>query len=160
VPEAAGKARKVRVYSTPAMLQNLDQRTREARLMRETEAALIAHVGGKPSATQKVLIERAVRLTLQLAMMDAKQAGSKQSFTTWPTEGCPNPPLKALGHGVPARWSNNRNLLSLTEHDGRQYLAWTNTLTRLIRQLGLAGAPARVPTLPEYLATRAAQAPA
>jgi len=125
VPEAAGKARKVRVYSTPAMLQNLDQRTREARLMRETEAALIAHVGGKPSATQKVLIERAVRLTLQLAMMDAKQAGS-----------------------------------SLTEHDGRQYLAWTNTITRLMRQLGLAGAPARVPTLPEYLANRAAQAPA
>ena len=123
MPEAAGKARKVRVYSTPAMLQNLDQRTREARLMRETKAALIAHVGGEPSATQKVLIERAVRLTLQLAMMDAKQAG-----------------------------------FALTEHDGRQYLAWTNTLTRLMRQLGLVGAPARVPTLPEYLANRAAQA--
>ena len=72
MPDAAGKVRKVRVYSQPAMLANLDQRTREARMMRETRAALTAHVGGKPSATQKVLIERAVMLTLRLAMLDAK----------------------------------------------------------------------------------------
>jgi hypothetical protein len=36
-------------YSRTAILSKLDGRTREARLMRGTRAALIAHVGGKPS---------------------------------------------------------------------------------------------------------------
>ena len=122
MPDGVGKVRKLRVYSSPARLLKLDQRKREARLMRETKAALLAHVGGSPSATQAVLIDRAVMLTLQLALMDAKQAAG-----------------------------------TMTQHDGRQYLAWCNTLTRLMRQMGLDAAPAKVPTLADYLASKAPQ---
>jgi hypothetical protein len=121
VPDGVGKVRKVRVYTKPATLLKLDQRTREARLMRETRADLVKHVGGQPSATQRALIDRAVRLTLQLHLMDAKQADAP-----------------------------------LTEHDGRTYLAWCNTLTRLMRQLGLEGAKASRPSLRDYLDGKAA----
>lgn len=108
-------------YSRPNALAKIDGRTREARLMREARAELVAHVGGTPSATQRVLIERAVQLTLQIAMLDAKQAGG-----------------------------------GLTEHDGRTYLAWTNTLTRLMRQLGMTGAAQRPRSLADHIAARAA----
>jgi hypothetical protein len=47
----------------PVALAKLDQRTKEARLMRETRAELVAHVGGKPSAVQAAMIERACQLT-------------------------------------------------------------------------------------------------
>ena len=117
------KVRKPRTYNSPATLANLDQRTREARLMRETRAELIAHVGGKPSATQTVLIERAVALTLQLAMMDAKQ-----------------------GRG------------GLTEYDTRTYLAWSNSLVRTMKALGLVGKAQQGPDLKGYLAARATAA--
>ena len=114
-------ARPIGPYSLPGALAKLDGRTREARLMREARAELVAHVGGTPSATQRVLIERAANLTLQIAMLDAKHAAG-----------------------------------GMTEHDGRQYLAWVNTLTRLMRQLGMNGAAPRVPTLAEHIAERGA----
>ena len=122
MPDGTGKVRKVRVYSRPATLLNIDQRTREARMMRETRAELVAHVGGKPSATQRVLIERAAQLTLQIGMLDAKQADGG----------------------------------ALTEHDARTYLAWTNTLTRLMRQLGMKGTAERQRSLAEHIAGQAA----
>ena len=99
----------------------MDGRTRESRLLRDIRKDLIAHCGGSPSTTQRVLIDRAAQLTLQVALMDEKQA----------TAG-------------------------LTERDGTQYLAWTNTLTRLMRQLGLKGIAQRAPTLPEIHAAREA----
>jgi hypothetical protein len=40
--------------------------------MRQVRADLIRHVGGRPSATQKMLIERAVTLTGYLARLDAE----------------------------------------------------------------------------------------
>jgi hypothetical protein len=40
--------------------------------MRQVRANLIRHVGGRPSATQKMLIERAVTLTGYLARLDAE----------------------------------------------------------------------------------------
>ena len=40
----------------------------------------------------------------------------------------------------------------LSERDGREYLAWTNTLTRLMRQLGMTGAAARPKSLAEHIA--------
>jgi hypothetical protein len=42
--------------------------------MRETRAELVAHVGGKPSAVQSALIERACQLTLRIVAMDRKFA--------------------------------------------------------------------------------------
>ena len=95
-------------YSHPATLAKLDGRTREARLMRGTRAALIAHVGGRPSVVQQTLIERACQLQIRIAMMD-------RAF--------------ADGGGQ-------------TEHDSRTYLAWSNSLTRTLRELGIAAAPA------------------
>ena len=50
---------------------------------------------------------------------------------------------------------------AMTGHDSRQYLAWSNSLTRTLRELGLREAPRAAPTLQEYLAgTQAAGAPA
>ncbi len=89
--------------------------------MRQTRKELVAHVGGQPSATQRVMIERAVQLTLQIALLDAKHCDG-----------------------------------GLSEHDGRAYLAWTNTLTRLMRQLGMQGVAERPKSLAEHIATRSA----
>ena len=93
-------------------------------MVRDTRKALVAHVGGKPSAVQRALIERASVLTLQVSLMDAKQANG-----------------------------------GLTERDGRQYLAWVNTLSRLMRQLGMMGVAQRPLTLAEtragFMATAA-----
>ena len=44
----------------------------------------------------------------------------------------------------------------LSERNSREYLAWTNTLTRLMRQLGMQGAAERPKSLAEHLASRAA----
>jgi hypothetical protein len=55
-------------------LAKIDGRTKIAKLMRETRAALIAHVGGEPSATQRALIERVVWLRLKCSLIDAKIA--------------------------------------------------------------------------------------
>ena len=92
--------------------------------MRETRAALVAHVGGTPSATQNALIERAVQLTLRVAAMDRK-------FTETGT---------------------------MTEHDTRTYLAWSNSLARALRDLGMKGAASKPPSLAEHLAARQAAA--
>jgi hypothetical protein len=112
-------------YSRTATLAKLDQRTKEARLMRCTRAALIAHVGGKPSVVQQTLIERACQLQIRIAMMDRDFADG----------------------GV------------LTEHDSRTYLAWSNSLTRTLRELGLKGAVDKPPSLQDYLAARSATPP-
>ena len=64
--------RQIVPYSRPHRLAKLDGRTREAALMRDTRARLIAHVGGSPSAVELALIERAAQLTLKVAQLDAK----------------------------------------------------------------------------------------
>jgi hypothetical protein len=102
-------------------LAKLDQRTKEARLLRETVRDLTHHVGGHPSATQRALIERAAWLTLHVAQLDAKAT--------------------ATG--------------SMTDHSARHYLAWSNSLTRTLRELGLKGPAERAPTLAEVIAAPA-----
>ena len=49
---------------------------------------------------------------------------------------------------------------AMTEHDQRTYLAWNDTLTRTLRQLGLKGASPPRRTSPDLLAERAAEAAA
>jgi hypothetical protein len=61
-------------YSKQHTLSKLDGRTRESRLMRSLREELVAHVGGEPSAPQIALIERAVQLSLRVAIMDRKFA--------------------------------------------------------------------------------------
>ena len=110
-------------YSSAHTLSNLDGRTREAKLLRRVRSELTAHVGGKPSATQRMLIERAATLALHVETLDRK----------------------VLQGGV------------MSEHDSRTYLAWSNSLTRTLRELGL-GKPQDVPgnRLQQHIASKAA----
>jgi hypothetical protein len=39
----------------------------------------------------------------------------------------------------------------MSEHTGKQYLAWANSVSRMIAQLGLHSAPEQPPSLSEYL---------
>ena len=71
---AATKTTSVAPRYRPATLVKLDQRTKEARLVRETRAALVAHVGGAPSAVQSAIIDQLVQLRLRLAVMDRRFA--------------------------------------------------------------------------------------
>lgn len=116
-PEDADMAKSSAKYQRKSPRQP-DGRTREARLMRETREALIAHVGGNPSAAQRGLIERGVWLTLAVSRLDAQM----------------------LAKG------------GLSDHASREYLAWSNTLTRTLRTLGLKGAPQRALTPSEAMA--------
>jgi hypothetical protein len=59
-------------YSKAATLAKLDRRSKPARLMASLRRELIAHVGGKPSITQTLLINQACQLQLRLALMDAE----------------------------------------------------------------------------------------
>jgi hypothetical protein len=102
-------------YSRPVRAARITTRTIEGRLIRDVRADLIKHVGGKPSATQRVIIERAVMLTVQLGRMDAK----------------------SLADGA------------MSGHATAEYLAWSNTLTRCMKALGLKGPPPKARTLAE-----------
>lgn len=113
-------------YSRAKVIAKVDGRTVEAKLLRTTRAELTAHLGGTPSATQRVLIDRAAMLTLHLALLDKKT-------------------LFAGG--------------TLTEHDSKQYLAWSNALGRAVRDLGMKGATQRASSLAEIMA-RSILAPA
>jgi hypothetical protein len=104
-------------YSRPCRVAGVTTRSAEGRLIRDVRADLINHVGGAPSATQRVMIERAVMLTVQLGRMDAK----------------------ALADGA------------MSEHASREYLAWSNTLTRTMKALGIKGAADRAPSIKDFI---------
>jgi hypothetical protein len=110
-------------HSRGHILAKLDQRTREARLMRQTRSDLLAHLGNAPSATQRALIDQAVSLKLHIALMDRKAAETG---------------------GV------------MSERDGRQYLAWANAFSRLLRQIGMKGVTERPRSLADIRASQAA----
>jgi hypothetical protein len=109
-------------YSRRTSLAKIDGRTREAKLMREVEAELTKHVGGKPSVTQQRLIERIAWLTLRMEMLD---------------------------RAVLARGEMN-------ECDSRTYLAWSNSLSRALRDLGLKPTTAAPQSLRDYVAEKKA----
>jgi hypothetical protein len=58
--------------SRTVTLAKVDGRSALGRLMRQVRSDLVHHVGGRPSATQKMMIERAVTLTGYLARLDAE----------------------------------------------------------------------------------------
>jgi hypothetical protein len=106
--------------SQPSRFKKLDGRTRLARLAKSLRSDLTKHVGGNPSATQKLLIEQAIGLQLHIALLDQKTLDG----------------------------------YDMTSHDVHHYLAWCNSLSRLLRQLGLKGAPQPKQSLAEHLAAR------
>lgn len=86
--------------------------------MRRVRDELTAHVGGKPSATQRLLIERCATLSLKIHLMDRAELQSE--FTS--------------------------------EKNAREYLVWTNVLSRILRQIGMKGAPEQPPSIMEMFA--------
>src|ERR1700716_2192082 len=52
----------------------VDVRSAEGRFIRDLERQLVDHVGGAPSITQRLLIERIVKIKLQLDAFDNKLA--------------------------------------------------------------------------------------
>jgi hypothetical protein len=71
---ATEHTRSIGPHSRRIALGMIDGRRREARLMQAVRAELVAHVGGRPSAVQRRLIERAAILHLRLVLMDAQTA--------------------------------------------------------------------------------------
>ena len=118
-----GVIRPVGPYSKDAVLGRLDGRTREARGLAAFRAELLEHIGGRPTAPQRRLIDLAAQLWLRIALMDDR-------FAATGTVG---------------------------DMEGRAYLAWANTLARVLVALGV-GPPAKAdplpPTLRDYLAAR------
>ena len=53
----------------------LDGRTRQAKLMAQIRRDLTAHLGGSPSATQRMVVDRLARVCLRLELFDEKLAG-------------------------------------------------------------------------------------
>lgn len=66
------KAHPIGAHSRPHSLAKLDGRRKEAWLMRRVREELTEHVGGHPTITQRLLIERAAVLILRLAKIDQK----------------------------------------------------------------------------------------
>ena len=64
------RASKLRPPSAPAAARTLDGRTWQGKLLKETRNSLVLHVGGKPTATQTQLIQRAAMLTVHVAELD------------------------------------------------------------------------------------------
>src|SRR3954452_3274407 len=52
----------------------VDGRSAEGRFIRNLEAELTAHVGGSPTITQRLLIDRIIKVRLQLDALDDKLA--------------------------------------------------------------------------------------
>jgi hypothetical protein len=98
-----------RVIDRGAVGSGIDGRSREGRFLRHYEESLIAHAGGTPTVTMRLLAARAARLALHLELMDERLFAGKQ----------------------------------ITSHDSRTYLAWSNSLSRILKELGLQAPPAR-----------------
>src|SRR5271166_1664235 len=70
-----GKKRRglIRAYSTAIKTTAaIDGRTKEGRVLIAVRNALIAHVGGNPTAPQRALIERCAMLQLRLTALDQR----------------------------------------------------------------------------------------
>ena len=72
-----GKARTISANSRPTTLLKLDQRTKEAALIRRIRDELIEHVGGQPSVAQRLTIDRLAVVTLRLSLFDQKLASDQ-----------------------------------------------------------------------------------
>src|SRR5437763_209650 len=74
------KAPTIGPYSRSHHLFKVDGRTREAQLMHRVRKELTKQVGPNPTTTQRMLIDRAVILSLRIAQLDRKIVAD-QHFT-------------------------------------------------------------------------------
>jgi hypothetical protein len=61
-------------HSRPGRLALIDGRKAEAQFMKRIRDELTAHVGGRPSATQRMIIDRCAALSLRIHLMDRAEA--------------------------------------------------------------------------------------
>jgi hypothetical protein len=77
-PKSSGNRGKLGPYSKRlqrgAIGNICDGRSSLGRFIRHLEAELVAHVGGKPSITQRMMIDRLIKIRLQLDLLDEKLA--------------------------------------------------------------------------------------
>ena len=59
-------------HSRDHVLSTIDRRTRAGRVLRTTEAELIEHVGGHPTAAERLLIQAASIKATRLALLSEK----------------------------------------------------------------------------------------
>ena len=102
--------------------QRLDGRTFAGRTERRVVRELTAHVGGQPSAPERILIARAARLVMVIEMLERR--------------------LIEKGE--------------VSDHSGRQILAWVNSLRLIMQALGLERPSQQPASLRSYLGGRAA----
>ncbi len=81
----AKKAHRIGPYSRENALTCIDGRTREGRFLQAIQAELTEHVGGLPSAAERILIKVAALKTLRVALKtahgdprDVDQAGGRR----------------------------------------------------------------------------------
>ena len=67
-----GVAREVGAYSSGCSRRKIDRRTTIGRHIAAFERGLIEHVGGNPSLPVRALIDQAVSIELQLALVERK----------------------------------------------------------------------------------------
>jgi hypothetical protein len=68
--------RQLRPHSRPDKLQIVYGRRSEAQLMKRVRNDLTAHLGGRPSATQRMIIDRCATLSLRIHLMDRAELQS------------------------------------------------------------------------------------
>ena len=71
------KNRPIGPNSRPPALAKMDGRTRHAKHVAAVRTELLAHCGGKPSATQRALIDRCAMLSMHLAIIDARTVNGR-----------------------------------------------------------------------------------
>jgi hypothetical protein len=94
-------------YSRPIRWAGITLRDEVGEFIANTRADLIKQIGGAPSPAQRMLIERAVMLSVPVARFDARLLAGEE----------------------------------ISEHAVRQHLAWSNSLTRTLKLLGIKAAP-------------------
>lgn len=119
-PKRYAKPRAIGAYSSAGAMAKVDGRSKEALFMARIRRELTEHVG-QPNAVQRQLIERCVRLTMQVEILD-------EQF------------LK---------------LNYMSERDSRQYIAWSNALSRTLAKLGVNPAAKPNPSAGKSVKTEA-----
>jgi hypothetical protein len=73
--------------------QAVDETSPQGQFIRKLEADLIEHIGGAPSVTEWLLIQRIIRLQVRLDLFDRKLATKPETWTPhddWTYHGCGN----------------------------------------------------------------------
>jgi hypothetical protein len=77
-PRANQHSPSIRPHSKSRQLAKIDYRTSEGLIVKGLRRDLIKHLGGQPTAIERVLIERCCWLQIRLAMLDKKLATGRE----------------------------------------------------------------------------------